>query len=269
MSLLALSPERLAAALPSLSARRRSGSWPVGLLPMELLAADVAAFGYRYKRGSGFSSGAVRVEGYDVASTAALILNMTADSFPSAKPLGEVWFDAADELVSHADRLHVETHDAIDDYELAEAVYTPQAHSSTHLAAYYRAFTESAEGAALAREHDAYGARFEEYADAVRSTARDLKASPSAQTTFLKALRSALPAPEEPTADEHAALAFLASLDALPTLSRSALPALYAEAGSPGGLTASDLRDLANDRWGIARPSNGTYIYRPAKASAA
>jgi hypothetical protein len=98
MSLLALSPERLAAALPSLSARRRPGSWPVGLLPVDQLAADLATFGYRYKRGVGFSSGSVRTDGYDVASTAALLLNMAADSFPSAKPLGEVWFDAADEL---------------------------------------------------------------------------------------------------------------------------------------------------------------------------
>jgi hypothetical protein len=238
-------------------------------LPVDQLAADLATFGYRYKRGVGFSSGSVRTDGYDVASTAALLLNMAADSFPSAKPLGEVWFDAADELDAHADRLHVETHAAIDDYELAENVYTPQAHSSTRLAAYYRACTESAEGARLAREHDAYGARFEEYADAVRSTARDLKASPSAQTTFLKALRSALPAPEEPTVDESAAVAFIASLDGITALKRSDLPRLYAEAGSPGGLDPATLRDLAAARWGAPRKFQGHYIYRPAKASAA
>lgn len=268
MSLLALSPERLAAALPSISNCRRSGSWPVGLLPVEQLAEDLAAFGYRYKRGLGFTANGIAADPYDVASTAALILNMAADSFPSVAPLGEQWFTAADELDAHADRLHAETHDALGDYELAEAVYTPLASASTHLARRYRELTESPEGARLAREHDAYGDSFEDHADALRSTARDLKASPAAQNTFLKALRAALPAPEETTTDEAAAVDFLAALDAVTALKRSDLPRLYAEAGSPGNLPASELRALANARWGAAKPLRGIYTYRPAKATA-
>lgn len=272
MSLLNLDPERLAAALPSLSHRRRSGSWPVGLLPIPEIADDLASFGYRYKRGSGFTSlgvtAASGVDNYDVARKAALILNMAADSLPSATPLGEQWFALAEELEAEVDRLHVETHDILDDYELAEAVYEPLAFMPTRVAAHFRALTESPEGARLAREHDAYGARFEEHADALRSTARDLKASPAAQSTFLKALRAVFPAPEAPAEDETAVDDFLASLDNLTTLPRPELLTRYIESGSPSNLSGTELRARAAARWGAPRKVQGTYTYRPAKATA-
>lgn len=266
-------PEATPNPLPHLGSARRSGSWPVGLLPLRELAEDLARFGYRYKRGSGFSAlGATApysVDPYDVASAAALILNMAADALAYTKPLGDVWAATADELETYADRLQAEAHDVLgDDYELAEAVYTPLAFMPTTLAAHYRHLLESAEGATAERHAASIGDRFNEHADKLRRTARDLKASPSAQTTFLKALRAVLPAPEEATVDESAAVDFLASLDAVTTLKRSDLPRLYAEAGRPGDLSGAELRELADARWGAARKFQGHYLYRPAKATA-
>lgn len=264
-----LDPERLAATLPSLAARRRGGSWPVGLLPMAHLADELARFGYRYKRGSGFTANGSSADPYDVASTAALILNVAADYLTYTKPLGDVWAETADELENYADRVQMETHATLDDdYELAEAVQAPLTFMASSAARHLRGLLESPEGAAAERAAASIGDRFNEHADALRRTARDLKASPSAQTTFLKALRPVLPAPEAPTVDEADASDFLASLDDVAALKRSDLPRVYTEAGSPGDLPCSELRALAEARWGAPRPLRGIYTYRPAKALA-
>ena len=269
----AKNPEATPNPLPHLGSARRSGSWPVGLLPIRELAEDLARFGYRYKRGSGFTALGVSaphsVDPYDVASMAALILHMAADALTYTKPLGDVWADAADEHDAYTDRLQAETHAVLgDDYELAEAVYTPLASASALLARHYRELLESAEGATAERHAASIGDRYNEHADQLRRTARDLKASPTAQTTLLTALRAVLPAPEAPTVDESAAVDFLASLDGLAALKRSDLPRLYAEAGTPGDLTSTELRALADARWGEPRKFQGHYLYRPAKATA-
>ncbi|MGO4230425.1 hypothetical protein AB4Y72_16375 [Arthrobacter sp. YAF34] len=269
MSLLNLAPEALAAALPSLAATRRGGSWPVGLLPLEQLADELAAFGYRYKRGPGFTCHGASADPYDVASTAALILNMAADALTYSGLLGDAWAEAADELESHADRVQMETHAALgDDYELAEAVAAPLTAFSDATARRLRHLLESPEGTVAEREAALLGDRFNEHAEALRRTARDVKASPAAQRPLLTALRSLLPAPEEATVDEAAALGFLASLDSLDVLKRSELVVRYDDADRPGDLGDYDLRALAEARWGAPKPLRGIYVYRPARAAA-
>lgn len=269
MPVLNLAPEALAATLPSLAARRRGKSWPVGLLPLEQLAADVAAFGYRYKKGQGFTCNGLAVDPYDVASTAALVLNMAADALTPTERPADAWAASAAVLEADADRVQMETHDALaDDYELAEAVAAPLTHLSGALARHYRHLLESPEGLAHEREAARLGDRYAEHAEALRRSARDVKASPAAQRPLLAALRSLLPAPEETTVDEAAALDFLASLDALELLKRSELLTRYYDADRPGNLPDGELRALASARWGAPKPLRGIYVFRPARATA-
>lgn len=102
---------------------------------------------------------------------------------------------------------------------------------------------------------------------AIRATADELRASIAARTRVLARIRPHLPAPSIDSGDTKAANAFLKTFDGAALVRRSELAVTYSEAGSPGGITSADLRELATVRWGAPRKLRGDYIFRPISAT--
>lgn len=246
-----------------------NGGWPVGLLPLDALSADLARRGLRYRRSVGFTIDGESVDGHRIASLAAAVLREAAEALPpprrvqiesATRELRATISQARAELLARFDAAPtlLEQNPDLLRTEMEKATALPR-----RLLAELRQETiDSAE--ALAAEPD-----WRAYAAALRHTAADVLTSQRAARILGAALRSYVPAPEQDPEEEAAALAFLASLDARPSLRRSELGALYAEAGSPGALALSALRTLAAERWGAPVKSHGHYLYRPAHATAA
>lgn len=272
----AADPDALPCPLPPLSARRsrvvdgyaeRTG-WPTGRLPAEALAADLAARGYAFARGTGYTRHGERVEVSEVGRAVADVLREAADALPL--PPGVELLAARDRLAdeSRAARLAaVDTPDeeipgglSVVDYAVALDTSGPMRGLVHRLLA---ALTPE-ERAADARPRRAI-------ADALHCTADDLAASAPARRAVVDLVRPHLPAPsaEDLGEDADAATAFLATFDGEDTLRRSTLSALYVEAGSPGDLPPAALRALAAERWGEPRKTRGHFLYRPARASQA
>lgn len=262
--MLDLDPERL----PSLSALRRSGSWPVGLLPLDLIAEYLALVGgVRYRRGSGITIDGAPVDDAEVARLASVSLEIAADSLWSPKLPSEVFEHVLARAERDQDAAQALAHREIqDDYEAAEALSSALSTGADYWRGAADRALHSGDTLAADRAAEGEGERWREHADALRITAREVKASPRARALLLKSLRALLPAPETPTVSEDDAAAWLATLDGLDLLRRSDLPRLYEDAGSPGDLPAAELRALAASRWGEPRPLRGIYVYRPARS---
>lgn len=249
--------------LPSLSARRRSGAWPVGLLPIRELAADLARRGLRYRRGSGFTILDESVDEYEAARMASVTLQIAAEQLAPAPPRSQVLLDHQERLGDELDRIQRDAHAAEDDYETAEVLADALGTGPVGILNGIRSALAAPD--VLTLDNEQSGVPPADHADALARTARDIKASAAARSALLTALRAVLPAPTAPTRNETAAEAFLAAHDGAPFLRRPDLARLYAEAGSPGGLTPSELRSLAAARWGEPRPYQGHYRYTPAR----
>lgn len=264
----AAQPGTLTSPLPPLDARRRSGAWPVGLLPIEQIAEDLTRRGLQYRRGSGFSILGERIDDYEAARMAAVTLQIAAESLGATKPRSVTLQVHEALLEAETDRLQVEAHSATDDYEAAELLFAVTSTGARALAAGIRTALNAPDALTQDRA-TATGDAWKEHADALTRTGRDVRASPTVQARFLQLLRRVLPAPGNgQEADGPTAQDFLASLDDRETLRRSALPALYEEAGRPGDVFPDELRALASARWGPPRKLQGIYTYRPARAAA-
>jgi hypothetical protein len=262
-------PARVPCPLPPLAARRRSGAWPVGLLPVDHLVEDLHRRGLEYRRGSGFSISGERVDDYEMARLTAATLQIAAESLHLPQARSAILFEHAAALDAETDRLQAEAHKETNNYEAAELLCRTTSAGARAMASGIRAALTAPDALTQDREADT-GDTWKEHAQALARTARDVKASPTVQARMLQLLRRALPAPGMPeAADGPTAEDFLASLDTLDALRRSALASLYAEAGYPGGLSPDELRALAAARWGAPRKLQGIYTYRPARSAAA
>ncbi|MFJ6155767.1 hypothetical protein ACIQF8_20285 [Pseudarthrobacter sp. NPDC092184] len=255
--------------LPPLAARRRTGAWPVGLLPIDRLAEDLTRRGLEYRRGSGFSIAGEPIDDYEAARLTAVTLQIAAESLHLPRPRSAILFEHAAPLDAETDRLQAEAHRETDDYEAAELLFRVTSTGARALISSIRTALEAPDALVEDREANT-GDTWKEHAQALARTARDVKASPTVQGRMLQLLRRSIPAPADRTEDDRpSAEDFLASLDGQATLRRSALVALYADAGYPGGLSPDELRALASTRWGAPRKLQGIYTYRPARAKAA
>lgn len=245
-------------------------AFPVGALPWPAIARDLERlYGVRYERRKGFSALGAPVSDYEAARYASLVLADAADALHTHKLPSELWRDAAASEEAALDRTQHEAHAAIDDYETAEELAAflgigPQARLNHAAGRDHSAETLEADRHALR-----LGDRYKDHAEALRKTARDVRASVTAQKRALQRLREELLPPADdvaPARAEQAARRFLAKAayasDGRP-LRRSKLARDYLAAGSPGALSKPDLFALATELWGAPRPLKGNYVYRP------
>jgi hypothetical protein len=261
-------PSAASSPLPPLAAIRRR-AFPVGLLPIRELAEDLARRGLSYRRSFGFVVLDEHVDDHEAARMASSVLAQAAEELAPSTPRSARLFADLGVLEAESDRLQGAAHDATDDYEAAEEFFTATAIGPCALAKGIRAALDAPDALALDRARD--GETWREHRSALAVTARDVRASPAAQGTLLKALRAVLPAPTalDVVPLEELLKPFWASLDGEDKVLRSALPGLYAAAGHPGNLSTTDLRSAASARWGQPRKFQGTFIYRPARAASA
>lgn len=245
-------------------------AFPVGALPWPAIARDLERlYGVRYERRKGFSALGAPVSDFEAARYASLVLSEAADLLHTHKLPSELWREAAAEEERELDRLHRRAHYEVDDYEAAE-----------QLADFYGIGPTARLNHAAGRDHSAatleadrralrLGVRYKDHADALRKTARDVKASATAQKRALQRLREELLPPADdvaPARAERDARQFLEDV-ALRSggrpVKRSKIARDYLAAGSPGDLSKPDLFALATELWGAARPLKGNYVYRP------
>lgn len=242
--------------LPAPASRRKSLAFPVGLLPFPAIAEDLARRGLAYLNGSGYLLSGDRLDASEAARLAAVVLEEASLLLPEPRTAT---------LKAHRDKISSDT--PLDRARAAEAAPEGFERLASELAATGSRALLAGLDVALAEAHaDDDAPDFTAERFALKATADDLRTSSAAQRALLSGVRPHLPAPESVSPDAASAAAFLAALDARPTLRRSELAFLYSEAGSPGALPPAELRRLAEERWGMAIKSSGHYTYRPALA---
>jgi hypothetical protein len=277
-SLLAVasSAEHAHAALPSLAGLRRSGAWPVGLLPASAIAADLALGAGRdpgnpddptgpvaYRRGVGYLVGTTKVSADYVARRVAFILEEVARRLPRTTSV---------ELAGALDVVASERPADIANRRVPEGDASPEAWAATaEIAVVGIRFWSRRLEAQIAAHDPATDVDYDEHRRALRITAREIRASAAARKQLLTSVLPHLPAaasPTQPDSDTTAALAFLATLDAEPKVSRASVVSSYRAHGRPGDLADADLRAAATERWGEPRKLRGEFVYRPSAALA-
>lgn len=235
-------------------------SWPVDLLPAQLIAADLLARGVIFRRGLGYSEHGAALDADQVARLLADVLDEAADALPT-------------DSVGDWNRYLDETLPAVED----------SAHERISRGFVDGTLTDEAAGGWLNALVDSWrpiddrmieslperaeiDARNRSDSFALRRTAEDLRSSQAARRRLLDAVRPHLAEQHaEVEQDDAAALAWLATFDCRATVRRSELAALYSEAASPGALPPARLRALAEDRWGAPTKVRGHFTHRPAQ----
>lgn len=243
-------------------------------MPVEALAVDLTRRGLGYARNRGFTVDGEPVSDYEAARVTSSVLTIAAEFLggTGAKLPSAAIEDAIDATVARIDSAVAEAVAAApaDDPDALAAAYADADAAPWNGRAMLRALNVARRRPdALTRDRAAAEdfARWSEHGDALARTARDVRASPAAQAAMLRALRATLPAGAP--ASTAAVSAWLAQWDELDRVRRPVLVREYAAAGSPGALSASELRTLAAERWGAPRPLHGYPTYRPAERTAA
>ncbi|MEV7648023.1 hypothetical protein [Arthrobacter sp. NPDC089319] len=252
--------------LPSLSAKRRSGAWPIGLLS-EVLAPEIALRGVRYKRGQGFTQDGEPLGEYGVAQIARTVLTIASEQLDSRESRSDSLLRAQAIAAEWMDDAQAFAHNNIDDYEAAENLADVTTFTPTMI---YKRLTEQLQAPdALAQDAEtaAMLAPWQEHSDALALTARDLAQSGKTRAALAKDLRSLLPAPSAAVSGEARVVSWLSQFDDVDLLLRSDVGRYYVEDGEPGKLPSGEVRALAAARWGEPRKFQGQFVYRPARAN--
>jgi hypothetical protein len=258
--------------LPPPSARRsRLGAygmvdlfgWPVGLLPMEAIAADLLGEGITFARGIGYTHGRERLDAEGVARRVTDLLDATAESLPDPRLAEFRAWEADLRRVATAarDEALFDVENGLDVPLLEWAMFLDTSGPS-------RASLKVARERATAADHaeDTPEVVRERAAirQGLRATANEIRTSAAARRSLIASLRPHLTAaPAAPHEDTLVASEFLARYDGEAAVRRSSLVREYGEAGAPGNLSPSDLRALATDRWGQPVRRRGHFTYRP------
>jgi len=234
------------------------GAWPADLLPADAIALDLADLGVSYQRGRGYTINGSHREPDQIAQLAVDTIVAAADRLPQDR---ERAYNAA------ATQIEVEIeHDLevlLDQADPSDPLLGDLYDATTVFGGdFLRRGLDEAIASGAIREADQ---RAKDDLAGLRYTAKELRTSVAARSRLLANIRPHLPAPR-PNTDPDKAEAFLATLDDRASIRRSAVPRLYANAGSPGGLDPAEIRALATARWGAPRHLDGHPTYRPAQA---
>ncbi len=233
------------------------GAWPSDLLPAEPIALDLADRGVTYQRGVGYAVNGSYREADQIALLAVDLLVDVAERLPLERSaaFNSTAADIEAEIARRVD-------DLIDSEDADGPLFGPLYDGAIAFGGEF--LRQGLDDALASGWVEAADERARNERSALRLTAKELRTSVAARGRLLARIRPHLPS-MRPVIDHDAALAFLATLDAERTLRRSAVPILYADAGSPGNLDASQIRHLATERWGEPRQSKGHPSYHPAQ----
>lgn len=232
------------------------GAWPVDLLPASAIALDLARYGVTYRRGEGYAIGRHRAEADEIARVAVDVLSDAAEFI--AEGTADRFARQLAEVEKSIDAAHCQ---ALDDATASEETLSSRVRAATIPAGaalapgIYELMHDPAVAEADAR---ALGEKW-----GLRHTADELRASHAARRRLLDAIRPHLPASTTASTFAQQLSRFLSAFDDQDSVRRSALALHYSEAGSPGGVTPSDLRAAAAARWGDPVKLRGHYVYRP------
>lgn len=251
--------------LPPIEGRRtRSLGWPVGLLPVRHLAADLSARGLTYRQAVGFAINGDKVHPLRAAHLLADVLEDAAEVLPDPL-LATLRVDTEPTVEERVDArllaLDAQSAGLIPDGVTPgeyERWLLPRGYAPHTLAA----LRDAATPAHVAEDTLETVAERRQIRFALRHTATDLRTSRAAQRSAMALIAAYLP-DGNPALDAGAATDFLAHYDSEPTVRRSALVAAYEAAGAPGSLTRAGLLHLATERWRRPVKSSGHFTYRP------
>lgn len=242
-----LKPDPLICPLPSLS-QLRGGAWPV-LALAEPLAATLRSQGMTYSRKSGFAQYDAPLTDFEVTRQAALQLRIAADYLRDDDPV---------EMLE----AEIETDEAI-----AERLAgTTAGELAARQAERFRDLLNDREYINRSNYAAVHANRWTAHSEALKASADRLTASENGQRALLRALRQLLSAPSSERVSEAMASGWIATFDQEDRLGRPDLTRRYREAGAPGNVRDSRLRELARERWGDPVKIRGSYFYRPARA---
>ena len=261
--------------LPPLDARRARrgaygmtdlGGWPVGLLPAEEIAADLAAAGLAFERGVGYSLDGEHLATDEAARAVADVLDAAAALLPDPR-LAALRAMLADYEADFLDLIALADYEEADgtlpgDGRLPAAEWVRMTDWTAPTREALRLALRSASPADRAEDTPAVAAERVALRQALTATAREIRTSAAARRAALDLVRPHLTRARR-AADPSAAEAFFARFDAEPAVRRSSLVAAYSEAGAPGDLSPVALRAAAEARWGAPTKRRGHFTYRP------